>query len=114
MEVDTLLAHLLEYREYRLGAALDMILYAVAIEQLAHRAQKLLDEGYALRLALLELVYDMVVGLALEILKRQILQLALYVVQAELMGNLRVEVEALPALRAALLLWEHLQRAHNL
>ena len=55
LEIDLLLLHLLVDREYRLGAALDVVLYAVGVEQAAHRAQKLLDEGQALGLAILKL-----------------------------------------------------------
>ena len=51
----------------------------------------------------------MVVGLGFKVFERQILQLALYGIEAELVGNLRIEVEALPALGAALSLREDVE-----
>ena len=91
-----------------------MVANAVSIEQSAHRGDELLDEGHALSLALLELVYDVVICLRLDILQRQILQGTLDAIQTELMGNLSIEVKALPALGKAFLLGEDVERAHNL
>ena len=90
LERHVLLAHLLEYRKDRLGAALDVILYAVGVEAFEHRRDEFGDEGATLALGLLQLADYMTVGFGFEILQRQVFQLALDVVQSQLVGYLSI------------------------
>ena len=109
-----LLAHLVPDGVDRLGAALDVVLYAGGIESLAYRLDKTLDEVQTLLLSLAQLIGNMLMVGRLELRQREILQLALDVVESELVGNLCIEVHRLPRLLLALLLGEHRYRAHHL
>ena len=114
LERYVLLAHLGPDGEDRLGAALDVVLHAQGPQPLLDGHQEAGDEGTPLGGRLLELGHDVVVVLRLEVFEGYVLQLALDLVETQLVGDLRIEVHRLPALLAPLLAGEHLQRAHHL
>ncbi len=113
-ERHALFVHLGPDRVDRLCAALDVVFDPLTVHPLEDRLQKAADEGLTLLLGLLELRADMLVVLRLEVFQGDVLQFALQVVEAQLVGDLGVEVQALPALLAVLLAGEDIERAHHL
>ena len=91
-----------------------MVFDPLAIHPLDDGLQKAADEGLTLLLGLLELRADVFVVLRFEIFQGDVLQLALQVVEAQLVSDLGVEVQALPALLAVLLAGEDVERTHHL
>ncbi len=95
--IDTtlLLLHLLPNGVDRLGAALDMKFESGLGEVLAHRTDEALDVGVSGALRGVEFLLDQIVGVVLEILQREVLQLALELVEAQFVGQGGVEVTGL-------------------
>ena len=90
-----------------------MVFDAEAVQPLFDRHEEAGDERTALFGALFELRDDVLVILRFEVFQGDVLQLALDRVEAQLVGDLGIEVHRLPALLAPLFAREHLQRAHH-
>ena len=84
------------------------------LQPLLDRHDEACDEGPAFVGALLEFGDDVFVVLRFEVLEGNVLQVALDPVEAQLVGDLCVEVHRLPALLAPFLAREDVERAHHL
>ena len=114
LERHLLLAHLVPDGVNRFCSALDVVLYTCRIEPLANRLHKALNKVQTLLLAFTQLICNVLVVSRFELRQREVLQLALDVVQTEFVGNLCVEIHRLPRLLLSLLLGEHRYRTHHL
>ncbi len=90
-----------------------MVADAEAVEPLGDRHEEACDEGAPLLLAFAQFLGDVRPVLRFEVAEGDVLQFALDVVESQLVGDLGVEVQRLPALLAPLLAREDGQRAHD-
>ena len=78
--------------EYRLGAALNLKFQAVLFKAFLHGRDEIVDIAVALLLRGVELLGDFVVGVAVGVFQPHILKLRLNTVDAETVGELRVQI----------------------
>ena len=95
LEAALLLVHLLPDAVDRLRAALDVTVDTRCLHLLRDRLDEPFDIGIARSLCLVELLADHVVGIVLHILQREVFELALQLVESELMGQGSIEIGSL-------------------
>ena len=98
----------------RLGASFDMVADALCVELLPDRGGEAGDELVAFGGALGQFAADVGVLLRFEVFQRDVLQLALDGVESQFVGDLGIEVHALPAFLLLFRFGEHRQRTHHL
>src|SRR5207245_6686409 len=95
VQLDALPAQLLVYGVDALDAPLEAGLQSRALELLLYRPLDLLDELDGARAPLLHALHQLLVGLRLEVLEREVLQLVLDPAHAQPSGQGRVDVHGL-------------------
>ena len=95
LEGALLLLHLLPDGVDRLGAALNVTLDASGLNFLFYRLYEALDIGIASSLCSAKFLADMVVGIVLHILEREVFELALKLIETQLVGQRRIEISRL-------------------
>ena len=94
IHIHMLLLHLLPDGMDALRAAFHMVVQTCSLEFLVERFQETLDIGIAAAFRLVELLFDMIVGIMLEVFEAEVLQLALELIEAELMSQRRIEISS--------------------
>ena len=92
LESALLLLHLLPYRVYALRSAFYMTLYAHGVELLGDRLYKLLYICISRALRLVQLLLYHIVGVVLKILQAEVFQLALQLVEAQLVCQRSIQI----------------------
>ena len=90
-----LFLHLLPDGVYALRPSFDMELQSGGFQMLLHRAYEPLYICVACTFGGIEVFFYLIVGVVLQIFQAQVLQLALQLVQSELMGKGRIEIAGL-------------------
>ena len=106
--------HLIPDGEDTLGARLDVVFHTRSLQFRLDGHDEFCNECVALLLGFGQTARNILVVVGLQIAQRQIFELAFERIQAELMGDFGIKVQALPALLGAFSLGEDSQRAHNL
>ena len=112
IEGDVLLLHLLQDGIDAFGPALYFILKALRLQLLVNGLHKLLDKAVARALALPHLGLKVVVGLGVGEFEVQILQLTLYSIEAQAVGQRRVQVQRFRGNFELLVARHRVQRPH--
>ena len=95
IERNLLRLHLVVYRVGALHTGLDLVLEPGGVELAAHRFHEFPDYLVAVSLALADLGHNLCVLLRMLVAEGQVLELGLYLEQAEPVGQRRVHIEGL-------------------
>ena len=97
LKVALLFLHLLPNGMNRLCASFDVKVETGLLQFLTDRLDKIGDIGIALRLRLVQLVLDMVIGIVLQIFERKVFQFTFQLVEAQLVCERCIEIDGLQA-----------------
>ena len=95
LEAALLFLHLLPNGVDTLRTAFDMTVDACSLHFLLDRTDKSVDIGIARSLRLIQFLTNHIIGIVLHVFQRQVLQLALQLIEAEFMGQRRIKIGCL-------------------